>query len=381
LRSQAEPGNEKADPGNESEAATDNGQRTTDKPRNLTEDLSRLRFTEIKLRSLRGSIGALLDAEDGVPAYLREIDLASGRFRSAAEILSADRLARLDAWPAVPNGLLVDEIRRWWQSQREGWSKNVHGFYNTLGRGITWPFRYAREKIQGEQTPPLEVYRRREWTAILETIEKAYDRLTMMTELGNPLLKDRLERVLGGKSRAALLEQLESEHARVDLQQELADQVVKEMRTFRDESPQFYTFLKRLDKVAAAVRPATSVVLFVIGFGPGGDAAAHVITDTAIQTVVHAAGDVAGGTVAAAVGDTAISGTAASGLGLVEAKFRRMHSAFAGRRVAWLLERLNEHLWGGLLEDLSAGAGVSASGAFREVESTLAVLGRQVEAA
>ncbi|HUG91092.1 MAG TPA: GTPase domain-containing protein, partial [Planctomycetaceae bacterium] len=364
----------------ERRTTTDHEPQTTDHPRNLMDDLSKLRFAEIKLRSLRGSIGALLDADAGVPAYLREVDQASGRFRSAAEILSADKLARLESWPAVPNRLLVDEIRRWWQSQREGWSKKVHGFYNTVGTGLTWPFRFARERIKGEQTPPLELYRRCEWTAILETVEKAYERLTMMADLGNPLLKERLERVLGGMSRAALLEHLEAAHARVDLEQELSDQVLKEMRTFRDESPQFYTFLKRLDKVAAAVRPATSVVLFVVGFGPGGEAAAHIVTDTAIQTVVHAAGDVAGGTVAAAVGDTALSGTASSGLGLIEAKFRRMHSAFAARRVGWLIEQLNEHLWGGLLEELSVGAGVSASEPFREVEDTLRVLGRQVEA-
>ncbi|MBW3543767.1 MAG: GTPase domain-containing protein [Planctomycetes bacterium] len=348
--------------------------------RDLADDLSRLKFAEIKLRTLRGSLKALVDADFGVPTYLREVDVAGGRFRSASEILSAEKLARLDSWPPVPNRLLVNEIREWWREQREGWSAKVHNFYNTLGTGLTWPFRIASKKLRGEQPEPWDVYRKREWSAILETVEKAYERLTMLRELGNPLLTERLDAVLGGTSRVELLRTLEAEHGKIDFEQELSELVVREMRTFRDESPRFYEFLKRLDKTAALVRPATSVVLFVVGVGPAGDAAAHAITDTALQTVIHTVGDVTGGTVAAAVGDTAISGTASSSMGYVEAKFRRLQAGFTARRVGWLIAALDRRLWGTLLEELATGAGVSESQPYREVQAALEILEKQLAA-
>ena len=242
-----------------------------------------------------------------------------------------------------------------------------------------WPFRAAGKQFRGEQVSPTEVYRRREWSAILETVEKSYERLKILCDSGNPMLQSRLEQLLGGVSRSDLLNRLEESHRRVDLDAELKQLVESEMQSFRDESPQFYKFLKRVDQSAAVVRPAASVVLFFTGFGPVGDAAAHLAADTAIQSAVHVAGDVAGGTVAAAVGDTALSGTTSSGAGFLEAKFRRLHTAFTATRLEWLLEMLDEHLWGSFVKELHAGASALQSQPYRHVVETLDVLEEQLK--
>jgi hypothetical protein len=352
--------------------------RSGDEPHNIADDLSRLHFAEVKLRTLRGSLRALLHPELGVPSYLREVDHASGRFRAAAETLSTERLARMDRWPPVPNALLVEEIRRWWQTQREGWSASVHNFYNTLGTGITWPFRYAAERIRGEQIPPLEQYRRQEWTALLDAVMQAYDQLTMMSQVGNTLLRERLEKVLAGTSRADLIARLEAEHAKVDLESELREIVVNEMRSFKADQPQWYALLRKLDTAAAAARPALSAALFVVGFGPA-DAAAQLAGNAAVSTITHVVGDVAGGVTLTAVGETA-AGAAGKGVGYLEAKFRRLHAAFAARRLAWLLSVLNEHLWGELLEELRGGAAVTKSEACVRVQRELRTLEEQLRA-
>jgi 50S ribosome-binding GTPase len=345
----------------------------------LMADLSHLRFEDVKLRTLRGSLRQLLDDRRGVPAWLRELTVRSGRFQSAAELLSSEKIARLDNWPSVSNSLLVTELRAWWQQQREGWAKKVHGFYNAVGTGLTWPFRFAKQKLlQSEPTPPFEQFRKQEWGAILKTVEDAYDRLAVLSDAGNPLLEERLKAILGGEMRSRLLQTLETEHAEFDLAEQLRDTVHAEMQTFREESPRLYGFFKKLDKTAAAVRPMTSVVLFLTGAGPGGDAAAHIITDSALQTVVHVAGDVAGGTVAAAVGDQAVSGTAAGSLGYIEAKFRKLHAAFTARRLEWLLERLRTHLWGTLLEELAAGATIRQTEEYQAVQAALDELSSQL---
>ena len=358
---------------------TDSGPSTLDSTQDLSANLSRLHFEEVKLRTLRGSLSHLLHEEHGVPSWLRELVARSGRFQSAAELLSAEKLCRMDDWPSIPNSLLVDELRRWWQGQREGWAKSIHGFYNAVGSGLTWPFRFAKERIQGEKPPPFDEYRKREWSAILATVEKAYERLSVLSDAGNPLLEQRLRDLLGGERRTALLESLEADHAEVDFEAQLHEAVVSEMQNFQEESPKLYGFFRKLDKTAAVVRPATSVVLFLTGVGPAGDAAAHVVTDSALQTVVHVAGDVTGGTLAAAVGDQAISGTASSSLGYIEAKFRKLHAALAAGRVKWLLERLRERLWGTLLEELAAGATIVQTEGYQEVQSCLADLKEQLQ--
>ncbi|MFV0445622.1 MAG: GTPase domain-containing protein [Planctomycetaceae bacterium] len=346
-------------------ATTSIGEETS---RSLLQDLSQLRFAEVKLRTLRGSLREVVDAERGVPAYLQEIAARSGEFRSAAELLSAYQLAEVDDWPAAPNGLLVGEIRHWWSEQREGWSAKVHGFYNLVGRGLMWPIRTARNSLQGEPESPFRLYREREWSAILEAIEKVFQKLTWLSELGNDLLRPRLQQVLAGTNRQQLLATIQQAHREVDLSGELAQLVAHEMSQFRSDSPKYYDFFKRLDSLAAAARPATSVVLFMTGFGPVGDALMPAVAQSAVQGVVHVVGDVAGGTMAAAVGEKVISEGAAQSVGYLEARFRRLHAAFTARRAAWLAGMLLEHVLGELPEELARAAGLPESEEFQRVQ-------------
>lgn len=336
-------------------------------PRNLLSDLSTLKFQEIKLRTLRGSLREVVDEQRGLPAWLDEITHRSADYRAAAELLSAHQLAEIDNWPSVPNSVLVSEIRNWWALQREGWSAAIHGFYNTVGRKMAWPFRAVRNTLRGEPEPPLEAYRRREWLSILDAIEKVFRKLTWLSELGNDLLRPRLQAILSGTNRLQLLETVQQAHRELDLEAELQSLVAQELSGFRQESPLYYDLFKRLDQVAAAARPATSVVLFVTGFGPVGDALMPVFAHSAIQSVVHVAGDVAGGTVAAAVGETVLAEGASQGAGYLELRFRKLHAAFTARRAAWLAMLLKQHVLKSLPEDLTAAATLPDSPAFHRV--------------
>jgi len=352
------------------EPGTGNGTPSS-KPRDLLDDLSRMKFADVKLRTLRGSVKELLDRNRGIPAYLNEIAFASKEFQGAAELLSAHQLAEVDNWPTLPNNVVVAEVRQWWAQQREGWSRSVHGFYNTIGRGLTWPIRFANEKIRGESTPPIEQYREREWSAILDAIEKVFSKLTWISELGNDLLKPRLSAVLSGTNRSELLTMIQERHQQIDLQSELEQLIDKQLTSFRAESPKYFELFKKLDNVAAAVRPATSVVLFMTGFGPVGDAVAPALTDTALQSILHVAGDVAGGTMAAAVGDTVVSEGTSSTVGWLEARFRRLHAAFTARRAAWLADILKEHVLGTMPEEIHAAATLPQSEAYIKVNQEI----------
>lgn len=347
-----------------------------DRSHSLLEDISRLHFGDIKLRTLRGSLHQVIDLEDGLPSYLSELNAQSDEFASASQLLTAHKLAEIDNWPIVPNNRMIKEIRAWWSEQRTGWSAKVHDFYNTVGTGLSWPYHFARERLVGKPLPPMEVYRKQEWAVILETVDKIFKQLSWICELGHPLLRPRLEKLLTGTNRSEVVAYLRKQHEQVDLQQELHDRIATELSSFQQESPDFYVFFKRLDETAAVARPALSIALFVTGFGPAGDAAAQFLGHSAMQSIFHVAGDVAGGAVTATVGETAISSTTSSGFGYLEARFRGLHAAFAAGRAIWLAEHIQKCLLGSLPEDLQTAADVPKSAEYLRVQEILEQLNR-----
>lgn len=341
--------------------------------------LSTLRFGEIRLQTLRGSLDCLLDPTTGAPAWLEEIAAQSQAFRSAADLLTAHRLAEVDNWPTAPTPLLIGEIRKWWGEQRTGWSAKVHGFYDSVGSALLGPLVSARNWWQGPEVDPIDDYRRKEWDAILRTVEKIYEKLNWLSELGNSLLKSRLDAILTGISRSELLLSLEHEHRGHAFDAELRQIVARELATFRQESPQSYQLFKRIDEAAAAARPGLTIVLALTGVGlPLGEAATHLASAAAVQAALHVAGDVAGGAAVAAGGELAVSHTASTATGYLQAWFHRLQNAFARQRANWLATRLEERLLGGLSNEFHQAAMLPQSGEYREAARLLRELNQTV---
>jgi hypothetical protein len=144
------------------------------RPVDLRDELAALRFDAIKIRTFRGAMRRVLDPGSGLPAYLQRIRTAAGDFASAAKILSAQEMARVD-WPMLPSGVLVEEIRDWWDANREPWSRHIHGFYRVLGRGVTWPIRAAWSSMSGPNVDPLISFQQQERTAIVAAVGKLLD--------------------------------------------------------------------------------------------------------------------------------------------------------------------------------------------------------------
>ncbi len=351
----------------------------TESPRSLTDDLAKLRFHEIKFRTLRGSLKHILRDDRGVPLWLRELTTRCSEFSNAAARLSSESVARIRDWPPIGNDLLVAEVRRWWKSQQQGWARKVNGFYDTVGGAVIAPFRFARKKIAGEPEDPLEQYREREWSAILRTVDEVYEKLEFMAESGAEILKPRLQEVLSGKSRVDLLEKLRGEHSEVDFQQELEQVVDAEMTAFESGSPDLYKFYKQIHTLSAAVRPVASVVFFTLGAGPAGEAVAPFVADAASQAIAHVVADFAGGTVAAVAGEKAVTEAAGQGSGFLQAKFQRLQTTFVSQRVNWLVERLKTDLLGSMPDEFELIAAIPRSEEFNTVKEALSELAAAVE--
>jgi hypothetical protein len=341
-------------------------------PRDLARDLSEMRFSEIKLRTLRGALSQILAPQTGVRAYLEEIRLKSAAFQDAATLLSMQELARVDNWPPPPIGLLVSHIRLWWRTHRRGWTKAVHDAYGRVGNTVLWPIRWARRKIAGEAPHPAEVYRNAETDVMVQTVDAVYAELTRLSQLGNDLLRPRLEALLAGASRADLLDRLHAAQSALDLDAELNSVVNVQMQAFRDENPNAFGMFRKLDSIAAAARPVTSVVLFVVGAGPVG----HALVVPAHSLATHIMGDISFGTGAVVVGETALSGTV-GGLRVLETRFRQLQEAFTARRVAWFAEFLRQNIFGNLHRELTAAAEICNAAAYANALSCVDRLSRQ----
>jgi hypothetical protein len=337
-------------------------------PRNLMTDLTSLRFGEIKLRSLSGSLKELIDTQHGVPAWLHEIRSQGDQYKRAAELLTANKLAEVGDWPTIPSSLLVSEVREWWGQQRKGWTARIHDSYNLLTRAVMVPVRMVRDRVQGEPIDPVIQYREREWAAILETVEEVYEKLEWLAELGNDLLKPRLTRLLTGVSRADLIRTIRLSHDSTDIAAELRSLVQTEMASFSEQSPEFFKLFRRLDSVAAAARPAVSVILAVTGVGLVGDV---VFTSAATSTLGHLTADVVGGTVAASVGESVISEGVSQGTSLLQLRLRMMHQRFASLRAAWLAKLLKDRLLGTLPEDLQSASRIALCPEFLEAANAV----------
>ncbi len=337
-------------------------------------ELAALRFDEIKIRTFRGALRRVLDPQHGLPAYLDSIRAAADDFSSAAAALSTAEMARV-GWPSLPTGVLVDEIRDWWDDSRQPWSRRVHGFYRALGRGATWPLRTAWNSMAGPRSDPLAVFRRREREAVVLAVEKLLDELDRLARVGNDVLRPRLLSMLGGHARASVLERVQAAHENLPAVDEHYRRFLRaELDAWRSSSPRAVRFLQSLDHAAAVARPAITVALFFTGLHFAGDLAGQAAAQAASATAGHLATEaaIAGGFTGG--GEALVSTTSEGVRQAAGILFGRLQSRYAQQRAGWLAEWLENELLGDLLADLRRGAEVPREAAFQEVETAARAL-------
>lgn len=342
-------------------------------PVHLKSVLSHMRFSEIKLRTLRGSLRQLVSETDGAPAYLREVWIRSQQFRDAGNVFAARGLIRQADWPAAPNSLLINEMWAWWDIHREVWTSNIHGFYSHVGRWVNGGVRLVRNRIWGEQSNPLDEYRQAEWDAIVRVLQQVYDQLRMVTTLGNELLTERLEQLLAGTTCESVLSHLHREHDAFDFEQLARSLVNTEMTALKQDRQQLFEILRNADRAAAVARP---LLTFLLALG-GGLGAEDMLINAGSQWVTHVAVDATAAAGTSAAGE-AVVGSASSVLGQTKAWLLQLHEKFKNQREAWLVEKLREHLLGELLSDLQQGETIPQSAAFEEAQKRIRQLNEQL---
>ncbi len=339
-------------------------------PSSLRAELAAMHFDEIKVRTFRGALSRVLDPQNGAPRYLAEVRAASGEYEAAHRALSATEMARV-AWPTLPAGVLVDEIRDWWDASRSPWSRNIHGFYRTLGEGVMWPVRKAWE-MRGASPEPVVAFRQRERDAIVLAVEKMLDELERLSQVGNDTLRPYLLELLGGNAREKLLVRVQQAHQTLPAVDDHYRTFLRaELVAWRDTRPGVVRFLRSLDNALAIARPAITISLVVSGWVVAGDlvgqaavqAAGHTVGNLATEAAIT--GGIAGG------GEALVSSTSEGVRQAAGRLFNRLQSRYAQQRAAWLAAWLENELLGELLSNLHQGAEVPQSGPFRRAEETV----------
>jgi len=337
----------------------------------LRDDLALLHFDAIKIQTFRGALARVLDERQGAVAYLNTVRAGADEFAAAAEVLSATEMARV-AWPTLPARLLVDEIRDWWNADRSSWSRQIHGFYRTLGQGVTWPIRATWSTLAGPAVEPTTLLHHQEREAIVLAVGKLLDELNRLAQVGNETLRPRLAALLRGSTRERLLGRVEAAHdALPAVDDDYRAFLRAELDAWKEKNPRAVRFLQSLDHVTAVARPAITVSLAVSGWVLAGDIVGHAAVELASQTATQVATEaaIAGGVTG---GGEAIVSTTSEGVYQAAGRlFIRLQARYAQKRAAWLAQWLEEELLGDLLASLRRGAEVPMMPAFRAVEEVL----------
>jgi hypothetical protein len=331
-------------------------------------------FDAIKLRTVRGAVARLTHPLDGCPAWIDQLVATSERYAEAARQLAADSLLRDDHWPLPPGGELVTGVRTWWAAHRQGLTRTLHTLYGRLGDTLLVPVRWTRDQLTGPPPKPWDDYRRREWGHVVDAVERVLAQLTRLSQLGNEILRPRLERLLGGAARERLLESLRTDQSAVDYAAIVETVVAGRMTQWQSEQANLFGYLKLLDQGAAVARPVISVGLFFVGAGPVGGAVTGAVPDLLAQSLlVHVtsetlatAGTVVAGEAGVAAGTTRLQ--------QVAVWLTQLHAGFVAQRTKWLAEHLHRELLAGLLDDLQSHGPKSLTADVAELRALLGKL-------
>lgn len=351
--------------------------------RRLCDELARLHFDAIKIRTLRGALKRVIDAESGAGGYLGEVRHAAAQFAAAAQALRRADPCRVE-WPVVPTPLLVDEIRAWWDSQRQPLTRSLHGFYRRAGQLVSRPLVALWDRVRGEVVDPIEAFQRREREAVLGAVGGLLDELERLAELGNEMLRPRLERLLGGDARARQIRDVLEAHAALPAVDDDYRRFLRgELDRWGAENPRAVSWLRSLDHALALARPAVTVTLALSGWIVAGGIVHEAAAQAASQVAANVATQAAGHTAATVAAEAAITGGIAGGGEVVVSLagetaaqgaarlFRRLQDRYAQTRAMWLGDWLEKGVLGQLLAELDGCAELAGSATFEDVEQAV----------
>jgi hypothetical protein len=327
-------------------------------------DLAELRFTEIKIRSVRGSLRQMLEPREGLPAYLAELRALAEENREARQIIHDTVQLRLEA-PALPGHIVTGEIWRWLEPRRTRFDRAVHKFYGKLGSLVVRLLPGRRDPTRDEAD-----YMSAEQALLTRALEEIYTKLELVERAAKPVLRGELQPVLSGTERQRAFEELQTQIAATPLLTDAYRQAIAaKLERFEADHPRMMRAIEWGLVATAVIRPAISIGMF-----GAADLMAHTAFHVGTHSIVQIAVDVAAGAAGAAGSEGAIASLATPARKLIADLFAEFY-----RDRAMLLTRvIHECVLGRHLQRIDRLAALAESDDYRDAVRIAGDLSREL---
>lgn len=257
------------------------------------DDLSRLRFAEIKIRSLRGALRQMLDPDQGLPDRLRSLQVIANQNREARDVIHRKVQIKIDP-PRLPGHIVYNEIWKWLEPRRTWFDRTIHGAYNSLGRAV---IRWLPGTIPPEEQEARYVEDER--ALLFKALERVYDELEDVHRTGADWLRRELEPMIAGEQRQRAFDLLRDRLAAAPLATaEYAKAIAARLDRFQANHPMMMRTIEWGLVATAVLRPAITIGMFGVA-----DIAAHSALQVGGHSIGQIAFDAAAGTAMSAVGE------------------------------------------------------------------------------
>ena len=261
-------------------------------------DLAELRFTEIKVRSLRGALRQMLEPREGLPAYLRELKNVAEENREARDAIRRAVQTKMDA-PELPGHIVSDEIWQWLAPRRTRFDRAVHRFYGKIGSAVVRLLPGHRDPAEQEAG-----YIEAEQSQLNRALEEIYAKLELVEATATPVVRRELAPILTGQERRRAFDELQAGLARTPLLTEAYRQsIAQELEQFEAKNPKMMRAIEWGLVATAVIRPAITLCMF-----GGADLAAHAALHVGTHSMTQIFVDLAAGTAVTVGGEGTLAG-------------------------------------------------------------------------
>jgi hypothetical protein len=289
-------------------------------------DLAELRFTEIKVRSLRGALRQMLEPRAGLPSYLRELKSRAVENREARDAICRAVQIKMDA-PELPGHIVTDEIWRWLEPRRTRFDRAVHRFYGRIGSAVVRLLPGHRDPLDKEAH-----YVEAEQGQLNRALEEIYAKLELVESTATSVVRRELTPILTGDERQRAFNELRTRLAATPLLTDAYRQsIARELEKFQATNPGMMRAIEWGLVATAVIRPAITLCMF-----GAADLAAHTALHVGTHSMAQIFVDLAAGTAVTVGGEGTIAGLGSPAKRLLAdlfAKFYEERAALLARMI------------------------------------------------
>jgi hypothetical protein len=294
----------------------------------------------------------MLEAREGLPAYLRELKNVADENREARDAIRKAVQTKMDA-PELPGHIVSDEIWRWLTPRRTRFDRAVHRFYGRIGSAVVRLLPGHRDPAEQEAG-----YIEAEQSQLNRALESIYATLELVEATATPVVRRELTPILTGEERRRAFDELQTGLAKTPILTEAYRQTIaRKLEQFEASNPTMMRAIEWGLVATAVIRPAITLCMF-----SGADLAAHAVLHVGTHTMAQTFVDLAAGTAVTVGGEGTLAGLGSPARRLLAELFAKYYE----ERAIILARLVRDCVLGRHLERIDRLASLAESGDYND---------------